>query len=67
MSELDEWTGVRKRSAVVEARRVEESQWMETPWGTMHAIPGDVLIRGVNGEVYPVPPDEFERAYEIVE
>ena len=32
--------------------------------GTMRAMPGDWLIRGVKGEVYPCKPDIFEATYE---
>lgn len=34
--------------------------------GTMKAMPGDYIIRGVNGENYPCKPDIFEKTYEIV-
>ena len=32
--------------------------------GTMHANPGDWIIRGVKGELYPCKPDIFEATYE---
>jgi hypothetical protein len=35
--------------------------------GTMTAQPGDYIIRGVQGEVYPCKPDIFEQTYERVE
>ena len=35
--------------------------------GTMYAMPGDWIIRGVNGELYPCKPDIFEATYEPVE
>lgn len=35
--------------------------------GTMTMLPGDMLIRGVNGEVYPCRPDIFDATYERVE
>lgn len=34
--------------------------------GTMRAIPGDWIIRGVKGEVYPCKPDIFATTYEPV-
>jgi hypothetical protein len=34
--------------------------------GTMEAIPGDWIIRGVNGEYYPCKPDIFAKTYEAV-
>lgn len=35
--------------------------------GDMKAQPGDWIIRGVKGEVYPCKPDIFEATYEKVE
>lgn len=32
--------------------------------GTMHAVPGDWIIKGVAGEFYPCKPDIFEATYE---
>lgn len=31
--------------------------------GTMKATPGDYIIKGVNGELYPCKPDIFEKTY----
>ena len=31
--------------------------------GTMRALPGDWIIRGVNGEFYPCKPDIFTKTY----
>lgn len=35
--------------------------------GTMKAVPGDWIIRGVSGEHYPCKPDIFEATYILVE
>ena len=35
--------------------------------GIMHARPGDWIVRGVRGELYPVRDDIFEATYEPVE
>lgn len=35
--------------------------------GDMLAAPGDWIIKGVNGELYPCKPDIFEKTYEAVE
>lgn len=35
--------------------------------GTMEALPGDWVIRGVRGEHYPCKPDIFEATYEAAE
>lgn len=37
---------------------------IKTLEGTMHASPGDWIIRGVKGELYPCKPDIFEATYE---
>ncbi len=39
---------------------------IETLEGTMTASPGDWIIRGVQGELYPCKPDIFEATYEQV-
>ncbi|WP_417825335.1 hypothetical protein [Thalassospira povalilytica] len=44
------------------------AQWdIETLEGTMTAQPGDWIIEGVNGEIYPCKPDIFEKTYEAVD
>lgn len=40
---------------------------IHTPEGVMLARPGDWVIRGVKGELYPCAPDIFEMTYERVE
>lgn len=35
--------------------------------GDMKAMPGDYIIKGINGEFYPCKPDIFEKTYEAVE
>lgn len=37
---------------------------IKTLEGTMEATPGDWIIRGVKGELYPCKPDIFELTYE---
>jgi hypothetical protein len=34
--------------------------------GSLMATQGDWIVKGVNGEVWPVKPDVFEQTYEIV-
>jgi len=55
--------------AVIEGRLryVEDgSALIKTLEGTMQAFPGDYIIRGVNGELYPCKPDIFAKTYEAV-
>ena len=39
---------------------------IETLEGAMKASPGDYVIKGINGEIYPCKPDIFEKTYELV-
>ena len=34
--------------------------------GNMRALPGDYIIKGVQGEFYPCKPDIFEATYDAV-
>ena len=40
--------------------------YVETLEGTMTRSLGDYIVKGVNGEFYPVKPDIFERTYDIL-
>lgn len=40
---------------------------IDTPEGTMECSPGDWIIRGVKGEVYPCKDEIFKLTYEPVE
>ncbi len=43
------------------------AEWdIKTLEGTMNATPGDWIIRGVKGELYPCKPDIFAATYEAV-
>lgn len=37
---------------------------IKTLEGEMKAMPGDYIIKGVNGEFYPCTPDIFAKTYE---
>ena len=39
---------------------------IDTLEGVMEARPGDYIIRGVNGELYPCKPGIFAKTYEAV-
>ena len=57
-------------NAGVEIYRERESDYahlhIKALEGVMTASPGDWIIQGVNGEVYPCKPDIFEKTYEVV-
>ncbi|MBU5327513.1 PGDYG domain-containing protein [Bacillus paralicheniformis] len=52
-----------KKPVVVEAYQIDKEMYIETLEGTLKASPGDWIIKGVNGEVYPCKPDVFEKTY----
>ena len=64
---MTDWKKFRKRPVVVEARRVAEEQPVHTLEGTMTAKPGDWLIKGIKGEMYPCKDDIFQMTYEAVD
>lgn len=39
---------------------------IDTLEGIMLALPGDYIIKGVHGEIYPCKPDIFKKTYEFV-
>lgn len=46
-----------------------DAEWyytIKTLEGDMRANPGDWVIRGINGELYPCKSDIFSRSYEAV-
>lgn len=47
--------------------RCDGSLFIGTLEGTMEARPGDWIIRGVKGEIYPCKPDIFAATYEPVD
>lgn len=54
---------VQKAPAVVSATLVTEETTVETREGELKAYPGDVLMRGVEGEVYPCDGEIFAKTY----
>lgn len=63
----EDWFDVRKQPVEVKARGpVDEREKIATREGVVVAYPGDYVIRGVEGEVYPIGADIFEETYEVV-
>ena len=60
------WRRFRK-TAIVEAVQLPFAFVVETLEGTHHGNPGDWLMRGVEGELYPCKESVFEKTYEEVE
>jgi len=52
-----------KKPIPVKAVRLEEEAIIETLEGAMRARPGDYVVQGVRGELYPVAEEIFEETY----
>ena len=61
------WKQYRKKPVVIQAYQTLVELKIETLEGVMVASPGDYIITGVKGEMYPCKPDIFEMTYEEVE
>ena len=69
LDELPDWFAEAARQKVVNPEFKSEDYWylkISTLEGDMYASPGDWVIQGVNGEIYPCKPDIFEKTYEAV-
>lgn len=58
------WKKCRKLPVVVEARMAIPGETIETREGRLVARDGDLIIRGVEGELYPIGRDIFDKTYE---
>lgn len=58
-----EFKSYRKRPVVIQAVRIDEPFEVDTLEGTHQGSPGDYLIRGVEGELYPCKPAIFAKTY----
>lgn len=56
-----------KKPVVVEAYQVFTVQKINTLEGIMTASPGDWIVKGIKGELYPVKPDIFEKTYKPID
>ena len=61
---MSEWKSYRKKPVVVQARMLNERMTIATREGTIVGEPGDWLIRGVEGELYPCADSVFRKTYE---
>lgn len=64
LSENPEWMSVAFQAEAVEREGLRIK--IRTLEGIMTANPGDWIIKGVDGELYPCKPDIFEKTYEAV-
>lgn len=57
---------VQKKPVIVEAYQTDVEIIIQTLEGNMKASPGDWIITGINGELYPCKPDIFEKTYQRI-
>lgn len=62
-AEAEVWRECTKQPITVEYRDAVPGESIETMEGTLTAKEGDVIIRGVKGEVYPCDREVFEMTY----
>ena len=62
---FDDW--IIDNQGDVKCRYVGPTLVIPTLEGDMTAMPGDWIIKGVKGELYPIKSDVFELTYEAVE
>lgn len=63
----DEWLLVEKRPVQVHAKRLTRRVEIETREGTVVGEPGDFLMVGIEGEVYPCDPEIFDETHRVLE
>ncbi len=56
-----------KKPIAIQCIRINEPFEVETLEGLMKGQPGDWLIIGIHGEMYPIAQDIFKKTYDIVE
>lgn len=65
VSEVTDWISKALQNEAI--TRYGDKVVIKTLEGDMIASPGDYIIKGVKGELYPCKPDIFESTYEMVE
>lgn len=65
LEEIKEFAGAFEWN--IEKKGSTNSLLIHTLEGSMSAEKGDYIIKGVEGETYPVKPEIFNKTYEIIE
>ena len=60
------WVAARKKPIVVPVTRLTKIAVILTREGAVVGHPGDILARGVDGEVYPIGRRIFKKTYDII-
>ena len=68
MTEVARWCGGRINSEAKASDHTDVAYWIDIPTleGVMKASPGDYIIKGVQGEFYPIKEAIFLETYERV-
>lgn len=53
----------RKKPVVVHAKKIDGPFCVDTLEGVMSGNPGDYLMKGINGELYPCKKEIFEKSF----
>ena len=61
-----DWMDVRKKPITVSALKMLVDFEVDTLEGTHHGNAGDYLLKGSQGELYPVKKEIFEATYDII-
>jgi hypothetical protein len=64
---VPQWLHDAVESGIITSKFEDEDYWylyIETLEGSMKVTPGDFIIRGVQGEIYPCKPDIFRATYD---
>ena len=65
-AETVEWMDVRKKPIIVNALEMCVDFEVDTLEGTHQGKAGDYLMKGIDGELYPIKKDIFEKTYDII-
>lgn len=60
---MSEWRTYQKKPLEVRAKQVDERVQIDTREGTVWAEPGDYVVEGLEGELYPCGREIFEKTY----
>lgn len=64
---MPDWFRARKRPVVVNVREpIDPPEEIHTREGTIVATEDDLVIRGVEGEIYPIGREIFAKTYDVV-
>ena len=65
--QVPDWLWVAFETGTITTTNGNDPLFIHTLEGKLTISPGDWIIRGVQGEIYPCKPDIFEATYEKVE